>query len=111
MEVQEVRKGNADMSHVLLTEEQAQQIDEIIEHLLVSHPTARHHKACVEALSIIRAARAQERQPKKWIDLTDDEIKAAYESWYESNGNHAFPIWVGAKAVIAADREKNNVKT
>lgn len=56
---------------VMLTAEQAQQIDEIVEHLLVDHPTARHHKACVEALSIIRAARAQFISKKQETESPD----------------------------------------
>lgn len=54
---------------ITLTAEQAQQIEKIIEHLLTDHPTARHHRACIEALSIIRAARAQEQaeqEPVAW---------------------------------------------
>lgn len=56
-------------------------------------------------LSVLREALAQPQG--EWIDLTDDEIKAAYEIWWEENGNHAFPIWVGAKSVIAAFKAKN----
>lgn len=47
-------------------------------------------------------------QPQgSWVDLTDDEIKTAYESWWETHDNHAFPIWVGAKAAIAKFKSKN----
>jgi hypothetical protein len=45
---------------------------------------------------------------REWVSLTDDEIKAAYESWWKTHGNHAFPIWVGAKAVIEKLKEKNH---
>lgn len=66
-------------------------------------------------LSVLREALAQPivkesltaQKQGEWIDLTDDEIKAAYEIWWEENGNHAFPIWVGAKSVIAAFKAKN----
>lgn len=59
---------------ITLTTEQAQQIEEIVEHLLVDHPTARHHKACVEALSIIRAARAQEQAEQEPLLWEDDKF-------------------------------------
>jgi hypothetical protein len=48
-----------------------------------------------------------ENQQGEWVDLTDDEIKTAYESWWETHDNHAFPIWVGAKAAIAKFKSKN----
>lgn len=66
-------------------------------------------------LSVLREALAQPivkesltaQKQGEWVDLTDDEIKTAYESWWETHDNHAFPIWVGAKAAIAKFKSKN----
>lgn len=79
-----------------------------LEALEEAHTVIEHRQDVRKREEAITALREALAQPQgSWVDLTDDEIKTAYESWWETHDNHAFPIWVGAKAAIAKFKSKN----